>query len=346
MKYTLDAEKIRQFVRAEVPGFENCDVTVTRHPGGHSCETWSVRADDARWILRRPPRANVQPGASSMPREYRIMKALADTPVPVPEMIALCENDAVIGAPFLLMEEVDGVVVRDSFFEDFPDTPERRRGLGEALVDRLIDIHAVDWKAVGLERHGRPADFLQRNLDLMHKQWMAVQQRSIPDIDLVGGYLSDHMPTDGAAPTIVHGDYKLDNVMFRRDENAEINAVIDWEISTIAHPLIDLGWLRGFWSDEGKSRGEVTMGEALQVGGGFLSRDELVERYAAGSGRDVGELPWFEAFGMWKIAIIMEASYMRFLSGNSDDELFATLDKVVPALAAAAADALREANRI
>jgi len=278
-----------------------------------------------------------------MAREYRIIAALADTPVPVPRAIALCEDPAVIGSPFFLMEEVEGVVLRFEFPADFAGIPERRKTLGESLVDTLVDIHAVDWRALGLEGHGRPDGFFERNLKLMREQWNTVGQRPIEAIETVGAYLAGHIPAPGAA-TIVHGDYKLDNVLWKRECLATPAAVLDWEISTIADPLIDLGWLRGFWCDAGQSRSVVTMAPMLQEQGGFLSRDALVERYAANSGRDVTNVAWYEAFGMWKIAIILEASYKRHLEGHSDDPLFAAFEVIVPALADAALGALREAR--
>ncbi len=344
--FSLDNIKLRSFIEQEIAGFSTCDLEVERHPGGHSCETWSLRANGQRWILRRPPRANVQKGASNMAREHRVISALYDTPVPVPRTIALCEDADIIGSPFFIMEEIDGVVLRHEFPEGYDDSPERRMALGRQLVDTLADLHAVDWKAVGLEKHGRPESFLERNLKLMRQQWEAVRQRPIEAIETVGAYLESHPPAT-AEPGIVHGDYKLDNVMWGRDGLADLNAVIDWEISTIADPLVDVGWLRGFWCDAGDTRGFMTMGDALPRQGGFISRDEIVSRWAERSGgRDVTDVPWYEAFGMWKIAIIMEASFMRHLSGNSDDEMFATLDLVVPALAEAALDALGEGGLI
>ncbi len=342
--YTVEEEPLRRFIEANVPGHSQAEVSVTRHPGGHSCETWSTVVNGEKWILRRPPRGGVQKGASNMSREYRVMTALGDTPVPVPRTIALCEDPDVIGAPFFLMEEVDGVVLRHEFLPDFEGTAERRRALGESLVDTLSAMHAVDWKQVGLEKHGRPATFLERNLDLMKKHWEAVRQRPIEAIERVGAYLESHIPPATEHPTIVHGDYKLDNVMWKRDELATMNAVLDWEVSTIADPLVDLGWLRGFWYDAGSQRGDLTLGPSLEASGGFLSRNEIVERYAEKTGRDTTLLPWFEAFGMWKIAIIMEASYARFLVGKSDDQMFATLDQIVPALGGAAVHALEEAG--
>lgn len=343
--FTIDVEAVRGFIESHVPGYATADVEIRRHSGGHSCETWQVRCNGERWILRRPPRGDVQKGASNMAREYRIIAALADTPVPVPRAIALCEDAGVIGSPFFLMEEVDGVVLRFEFPADLPGTPDRRKALGESLVDTLVDIHAVDWKAVGLKEHGRPENFFERNLTLMREQWNAVRQRPIDAIETVGAYLVAHIPERGDA-TIVHGDYKLDNVMWKRECLATPAAVLDWEISTIADPLIDLGWLRGFWCDAGQSRSVVTMAPMLQEQGGFLSRDALVERYADKSGRDVRNVAWYEAFGMWKIAIILEASYKRYLEGHSDDPLFAAFEVIVPALADAALGALREARLV
>ncbi|MFQ5477308.1 MAG: phosphotransferase family protein [Candidatus Binatia bacterium] len=340
---SLDADKVRRFVEAEVPGFENAEVKVRRHPGGHSCETWRLNVNGERWILRRPPRGKVQQGASNMAREYRIISALRDSPVPVPKTIALGEDPDVIGAPFFIMEEVDGVVLRQGFSSEYEDSPQRRAAIGKSVVDTLVAIHSVDWRAIGLERHGKPETFLQRNLSLMYEQWLNVKQRPIDAIEKIAEYLRGHVPECSDA-TIVHGDYKLDNLMWKRDELAEVAAVLDWEISTLADPLVDLGWLRGFWCDPADRRALVMMGQAPQADGGFLSRDELVEYYADQSGRDLELLPWFEAFGMWKIAIIMEASYARYLNGHSDDTMFAMLDLIVPALADAGLEALSRAK--
>ena len=343
-RFEIDKERLTAFLLGRFPDLDAKSVELQRHPGGHSCETWRLSAGGHRWILRRPPRAHVQRGASNMAREFRVMKALADSAVPVPTVVALCEDAGVIGAPFLIMEEVDGVVVRDGFDEEFPDSPERRAAMGAAVVDTLVSLHKIDYRAVGLAGHGRPEGFLERNR-LMEDQWLQVKQREVPAIERVSAYLREHIP-DPWPPTVVHGDYKLDNIMWRRRDLATVAAVVDWEVSTIADPRVDLGWLRGFWSDTSDARGVTALAGNVLAAGGFPSRDEIVERYSDGVGRSVEELAWFEAFAMWKIAIIMEASYKRYLSGGSDDPLFAALDVVVPLLADAGLSALSEAGRI
>ncbi|RMF25358.1 MAG: phosphotransferase family protein [Deltaproteobacteria bacterium] len=341
----MDKEKLTAFLTERFPDIDPGSVELARHPGGHSCETWRLRACGHRWILRRPPRAHVQRGASNMAREFRVMKALAGSEVPVPAMVALCEDPDVIGAPFLIMEEVDGVVIRDGFVEDFQDSPERRAAMGAAVVDTLVALHRTDYRRVGLTEHGRPEGFLQRNLRLMEEQWRDVRQRDVPAIERLSEYLPRHIP-DPWPPAIVHGDYKLDNIMWRPDELATVAAVVDWEVSTIADPRVDLGWLRGFWSDPSDTRGVSALAGNVLAGGGFPDRDEIVDRYSEGVGRRVTDLAWFEAFAMWKIAIIMEASYKRYLSGASDDPLFAALDVVVPLLAEAGLSALSDAGLI
>ncbi|NQY90730.1 MAG: phosphotransferase family protein [Deltaproteobacteria bacterium] len=340
-----DLESLKTYLEGNVQGCQGVDLELTAHAGGHSCETWSLRADSERWIMRRPPRGKLQPGASSMAREFRVMKALADSPVAVPRMVALCEDPEVACAPFLLMEDVDGVVLRDSFPDDFADSPARRAALGPATVETLAAIHSVDLDEAGLARHGRPTGFLQRNLELMTRQWAAVSQREVTTVERLGDYLHGHVP-DCSEVALSHGDYKLDNLMWCRDQEATVAAVIDWEVSTIAPPLVDLGWLRGFWSQPGDTRGAVTLGLALTSSGGFCDRDELVDLYREATGRDTSGLPWFEAFAMWKIAIIMEASYSRFRQGKSNDPLFASLDVIVPALAEAGLEALASAGKL
>ncbi len=344
-RFAIEKEKLTAFLRGRFPDLDAEPVELERHPGGHSCETWRLRVGSHRWILRRPPRAHVQRGASNMAREFRVMKALADSNVPVPTVIALCEDTGIIGAPFLIMEEVDGIVVRDGFDEEFQDSPERRAAMGKAVVDTLVSLHKIDYRAVGLAEHGKPDGFLKRNLQLMEDQWLHVRQRDLRAIERLSTYLRQHIPAPWP-PVVVHGDYKLDNIMWRRNAQATVAAIVDWEVSTIADPRIDSGWLRGFWSDTLDTRGVTALAGNVLATSGFPDREEIIARYSEGLGHSVEDLAWFEAFAMWKIAIIMEASYKRYLSGASDDPLFAALDVIVPLLADAGLSALSEAGRI
>jgi aminoglycoside phosphotransferase (APT) family kinase protein len=251
-----------------------------------------------------------------------VMKALRDSNsvVPVPEPIALCREDDYIGAPFFLMSYVDGVVVRGALPHHL-DSDEQRLGISNELVDKLADIHDVDWRAVGLADMSKdPETFLVRNLERMQSLYEGVRHRDVPEVDEVGEWLRVNTPPQRDV-TLTHGDYKLDNVMLAPEsvpgDPARIVGVVDWEISTIGDPLVDLGWLLYF----------------APQGAGYASIQQMAERYAARRSVVLDDLRFYAAMAGWKIAIIMEGSNLRFKKGKADDSMFAALDAVVPALA-------------
>jgi aminoglycoside phosphotransferase (APT) family kinase protein len=306
-------------------------VEVSKLGEGHSNLTFTISRGNESWVLRRPPRGDILPGTHEMHREFNVMKALSDSGsvVPVPTPIELCEDESYIGAPFYLMDHVDGVVVRGAPPSGF-DAPDARRRMGEELVDRLADISLVDWEGIGLGHMARkPDQFLVRNLNRMQQLYDAVRHREVPEIDEVGAWLRANTPEQRDV-TLTHGDYKLDNVMYAPAEPL-IVAVVDWEISTIGDPMVDLGWML-YFSPE--SAGEDLSGAGVgAIGGGYPSRADLAQRYAQRTGRPISDLRFYCAMAGWKIAIIMEGSNLRFKQGNSDDSMFAALDAGVPALA-------------
>jgi aminoglycoside phosphotransferase (APT) family kinase protein len=290
--------------------------SVSRLGEGHSNLTFLVQRGSERFVLRRPPRGDILPGTHEMHREFDVMKALADAgmPVPVPVPIDLCRDDSFIGAPFFLMSYVDGLVVRGGVPEMLAG---EERNIAFDLADKLADIHAVDWKGVGLADMARdPEGFLERNLRRMQELYDAVRHREVPEVDEVGEWLRTNQPPQRDV-TLTHGDYKLDNVMLAPDKPGRIAAVVDWEISAIGDPLVDVGWLLYFSPD----------------GGAYPTRSEMAERYAKRSGRTVEDLRFYCAFAGWKIAIIMEGSNFRFKQGKADDSMFSSLDAGVPMLA-------------
>jgi aminoglycoside phosphotransferase (APT) family kinase protein len=336
----VDPSGLSKFLAAEQPAYPG-DFTVERIGEGQSCLTFLVTGDGWRVILRRPPRGDLPPSAFDVAREYRVMRALSehDAPVPVPKPIVLCEDNAVIGAPFYLMESVDGVVVREELPPDLSSLADRAR-MGEQLVDTLVALHSVDFEAVGLEGFGKPEGYLARQMRRMGQLWELARFRDQPDIEAVGRWLSENVPTQ-ANPTIVHGDFKLDNVIFAAKSPARLVAVVDWEMSTLGDPLADLGWMLYFWRDpddedfRGPGAGGVTQLE------GFPRRRDLLALYAARSARATDNIGWYVALAGWKIAIIMEGSYRRYLGGVTDHPTFARLEEGVPALARRAALAMR-----
>ncbi|HEY6393806.1 MAG TPA: phosphotransferase family protein, partial [Candidatus Binataceae bacterium] len=300
---------------------------------GHSNEVHLVHFDGNSWALRRPPRGPLLPTAHDVMREYRVLKALQDTLVPLPRVYAACDDPSYIGAPFYLMEYMRGEVIRADG-NNFARTPEIRRIVSKGMVDLLVTLQKVDWLAVGLEGFGRPDGYLERQL----RRWVDQLERTVPHtrplpvMTKVRDWLQAHIP-QSPTPTIVHGDFKLDNVMWSLNLPRVI-AVFDWEMSTIGDPLADFGWMLTYWPDP--SDGARNSVSNMGVEEGYLTRREMIERYEAKTGRVMREFPFYQAFAIFKLAIIMEGSYARYLRGQTDDPLFAGLTERVPALADAA----------
>jgi aminoglycoside phosphotransferase (APT) family kinase protein len=312
-------------------------IEVERHLAGHSNETFFVRLDGREWVLRRPPRGAFLPTAHDVTREYRVLSALAGTAVRAPRPLLSCEDASIIGAPFYLMDRVDGVVIRDSLPEAFQADVESRAEIGDELVDALVELHAVDWRSVGLDGLARPSGYLERQLKRWRGQLSLTEPltRSLPDLHRVSVWLEDHQPSNSEV-TIVHGDYKLDNVAFHRDRPARLVSILDWEMSTLGDPLADVGWKLSFWRDAADPEESVLDRQTVSRLPGFQPRDHLLARYEARSGRTVAHLAFYRALAVWKLAILLEGSFARHLAGLTDDPFFASLQEGVPALAAMA----------
>jgi aminoglycoside phosphotransferase (APT) family kinase protein len=308
--------------------------------GGRSNLTYIVDDGERRFVVRRPPLAHVLPTAHDMAREYRVLSALRDTGIPVPHVIDLCEDDSVIGARFYVMEWVDGHVVRDALPAEFPDTRESRRSMSAALIDTLLNLHAVDPGAVGLSDFGHPEGFLARQVRRWWQQWEASKTRELPSIEELRRLLDKTVPAASAAG-IVHGDYRLDNVMYAPADPARIVAVIDWEMCTIGDPLCDVGLLCVYWADDDSEAAARTLhGRAITVEDGFYKRADLLRDYAAGTQRDLASLDWYIALGAYKLAIIAEGITARFLMGMTVGEGFETMGESVPAIVESGLEAL------
>jgi aminoglycoside phosphotransferase (APT) family kinase protein len=318
-------------------------IEVERHLAGHSNETFFVRVGGHEWVLRRPPRGAFLPTAHDVTREYRVLSALAGTTVRAPRPVLSCEDTSIMGAPFYLMERVDGVVIRDELPEAFQDDRGSRSRIGEELVDALVELHAVDWRSVGLDGLARPSGYLERQLKRWKGQLSLTEPltRSLADLHRVSEWLEDHLPSTSEV-TIVHGDYKLDNVAFHRDRPARVLSILDWEMSTLGDPLADVGWMVSFWRDATDPAESVLDRQTVTRLAGFQSRAELLARYEARSGRRIQHIAFYRALAVWKLAILLEGSYARHLAGLTDDPFFALLQDGVPALAAMAVSLAHE----
>jgi aminoglycoside phosphotransferase (APT) family kinase protein len=331
----LDLSALTGWLDAAHPGLRRGDLSGEVIAGGKSNLTYRVTDGTTTWALRRPPLAHVLPTAHDMVREFRVISALAGTAVPVATAVALCEDRAVLGAPFYLMDFVDGVVL------DRPEALARldadaARRTCEQLMDTLAALHAVDPGDVGLTYFGRPEGFLARQVKRWHGQWQASETRPLPQLGRVVDRLSTTMPEPSAA-AIVHGDYRLTNVMFSPDLS-HIKAVVDWEMATLGDPLTDVGLLVVYQT---LSANDDFVMPRMSPDDGFLTSDQMVAHYAAGSQRDLAALDWYVGFGYFKLAVVAEGIHHRYLQGQTVGAGFDHFGAAVPRLLDSALHSLR-----
>ena len=336
----VDPGALERYLAQVLPGAGA--LQVERHQAGHSNETFFIRRGADDWVLRRPPRPPYLPTAHDVKREYTVLKALEGTGVRAPATVLFCEDDAVIGAPFYLMEKVDGTVIRDRV-PAWLDAPTERRRIGEELIDAAAELHAVDYRAVGLEGWGRPTGYVERQLVRWRKQLDGATKftRPLPDYEKIAGWLEENQPPE-QSPTIVQGDYKLDNTMYATTAPARLVAILDWEMATIGDPLADIGWMLSFWR-EPSDPPDPLHGALNDVFGkpGWATRAELVDRYESRSGRSMTDIRFYTALAIWKLGILLEGSYARHLRGTTDDPFFALLAEGVLAIGARAREVIR-----
>jgi aminoglycoside phosphotransferase (APT) family kinase protein len=334
----LDRERLEEWFGATLSDAVP-PLSYERITGGRSNLTFRVSdSDGGRWILRRPPLGATLGSAHDMAREHRILTGLADARVPTPRPLALCTDKGVTGAEFYVMELVDGLVLRDEDEVRAAFDEGGRRHVGDALVDTLADLHAVDPDEAGLGELGRRDGYAERQLKRWMRQWEASKTRELGAMEETHRLLSARVP-EQASTTLVHGDYRLDNVIVT--PGGEIAAVLDWELCTLGDPLADVGQLLVYWAEPGDE--VVPLTRAPTLAPGFPTREQLVERYAARSGRDVSDLDFFIALAYWKLAAILEGVLARYSAGQygetSDD--FRSFGEIVEQLADAALGAAR-----
>jgi aminoglycoside phosphotransferase (APT) family kinase protein len=334
----IDQPNLEAWFEEHVPGV-TLPLGFDRISGGRSNLTYAV-ADTAgrRWALRRPPLGKRLASAHDVSREHRIISALQPTAVPVPPVVALCDDESVNGAPFFVMDFVDGPILRSRKEAEESFDESQRRPIGERVVDTLVAIHAIEPDQVGLGELGKRQDYVARQLHRWQGQWEKSRTRELPLIDDVHERLSARIPEQGPA-TIVHGDYRLDNMIL--DDDGQIAAVVDWELCTLGDPLADVGMLIVYWSEAGDEL--MPLFEAPTTAPGFQSRTEIRERYAERSGRDLSEIDFYVALGWWKLAIIIQGVYARSAAGQygTPDEGIEQFARIVERLAGAADEAER-----
>ncbi len=339
----VDEQAVSRFFAERVPGGQGV-LKFELISGGRSNLTYLVSGAGEKWVMRRPPLGHVLPTAHDMAREYRVLSALAKTDVPVPRTIALCEDPEVNGAPFYVMSYEPGIILHDEMPAGYAATRKDRRRLSLAMVDCLVQLHAVDYRDVGLEGFGRPQGFLERQVKRWSQQWERSKTRELPAVDELIRILGEAVPAS-PAPTIVHGDFRLGNMALDPADPGRVVALFDWEMATLGDPLTDLGYTLVYWGEESDPPTQTREGirQALTAKPGFLTRVELVEEYARRSGRDVQAMDFYQALAHTKLAVISEGIHARFLKGKTVGEGF---DFAGPQAERLAERALEFANRL
>jgi aminoglycoside phosphotransferase (APT) family kinase protein len=315
-----ETEELEHFLD-EVLG-DRIPINVTPMAGGGSCEVFALDRGPARWVLRRSPRHASSSTAHDVVREFRILDAIKDEPVSIARPIVSCDDPEVFGSPFYVMERIDGRPIRQGVPGGWAVAPETHGRALEELIDALVMIHAVDWRTCGLSDMAPGADYLSRQLARWLTQLDSYGGRDLPAARQISDWLHAHRPGDRPS-TLCHGDYKLDNVLFGPDAPPRLLAVVDWEMAAIGDPLVDLAWALIFHpGPEGTMRLGMAKQPTFDVSH-LPGRAQLVDRYATRSGRDTSTIAWYDVFARWKLAIVLEGSYAKFLRGLSDKPIHA-----------------------
>lgn len=337
----LDLARLREYLDAARPGLVHADLSAELIAGGRSNLTYRVTDGHHRWVVRRPPLGHVLPTAHNMAREYRVIAALDPTPVPVPRAVVLCEDTAVLGVPFYVMDEVRGTVYR-SAAQTAALGAGRASTIAYALVDVLADLHDLEPASVGLGDFGRPDGYLERQLRRWQAQLEASRSRPLPGMDELLERLRAQMPRGTGRGVIVHGDYRLDNALI--DSSDQVAAVLDWEMATLGDPLADVGVMLVYW-DWQATMPASGVPDAIHPDTGFPPGADLCERYARRRGVSLDALPWYHAFGYFKIVAILEGVHYRYVTGQTLGPGFDQIGDLVLPLVTLGNRALSRATR-
>ncbi len=331
----LEAERLRRYLEGRLPGAGVGPARLGQYRSGHSNLTYELTLGEQRYILRRPPFGSKVKSAHDMGREYRVLAALHGAYPRAPEPLLYCEDPEVIGAPFYVMRRIEGIILRKELPASLQLSPAQVRALHLELVAALAELHAVDWRAAGLEALGRPEGYVERQVTGWTQRYVAARTDDIPAMEEVAAWLAGHRPPERGA-CLIHNDYKLDNVVLSLEEPTRIIGVLDWEMSTLGCPLMDLGTALSYWvqADDPAERQLLRWGPTTVPGS--LSRAELIQAYARASSRPVPDAAFYAAFGLFKTAVVLQQIYYRYQQGLTTDERFAPLILGVGVLANAA----------
>ncbi|HET7481195.1 MAG TPA: phosphotransferase family protein [Rubrobacteraceae bacterium] len=327
----FDLDVVERYLRKYIEGLPGGDLEVRQFPSGASNLTFLLKIGDWEGVLRRPPLGPVPPRAHDMGRESGILSKLNAAFPLAPKPYFFCGDESVIGAPFYVMERRTGVAIDDSFPDDVEPTEELCRGISHTVVDTLVELHAVDpWRA-GLGDLGKPEGFLERQTHGWISRYDKAKTDEIEEVGPLTEWLAKDIP-ESPEPTIIHNDYKLNNLLLDPGDLSEVRAVLDWEMATIGDPLFDLAVSLTYWVEPGDSEDLKQVLPTVTDTPGFLTRREFIDRYAEKSGRDLSDMHWYVVFGYFKLAGILQQIYARWHNGQTKDERFANFDERVRAL--------------
>ena len=319
----FDLEAVERYLRAHVEDVPEGEPRVSQFPSGASNLTYLIEIGDWEGVLRRPPLGPVPPRAHDMGRESSILARLNAVYPLAPKPYFFCEDESVIGAPFYVMERRTGEVLDDSFPEGVEPGEELCRGISRTVVDRLVELHAVDVREAGLEDLGKPDGFLQRQTEGWISRYEKAKTDEITEVEPLTGWLSSGIP-ESPPPAIIHNDYKLNNLVLDPEDLRVVRAVLDWEMATVGDPLFDLAVSLSYWIEPDDPDEMKAVMPTVTVTPGFMTRKDLIDRYAQESGRDLSEMHWYVVFGYFKLAGILQQIYARYKNGQTKDDRFAT----------------------
>ena len=324
----FDLAATERYMREHIENLAEGELEVRQFPSGASNLTYLVKIGDWEGVLRRPPLGPVPPKAHDMGRESKLLIKLHEAFPLAPKPYFFCEDESVIGAPFYVMERRKGVIVDDSFPEGVEPTEELRRGMSRMVVDTLVELHTVDWQKAGLGDLGRPEGFLERQVKGWIGRYDKAKTEQIEEVGPLTEWIQKNIPESPPA-TIVHNDYKLNNLLLNPEDLTEVRAVLDWEMTTIGDPLFDLAVSLSYWVEAGDSQELKEVLPTVADTPGFMTRKEFIDYYAQRSGRDLSDMHWYLVFGYFKLAVILQQIYARWHNGQTKDERFANFNERV-----------------
>ena len=326
----LDRAKLAAYLEGKIPGVDG-GIEIEQFPGGHSNLTYCLRTGGKEYVLRRAPLGPVAPKAHDMARECRILEAVSPHFPQAPKPYLVCEDPSVLGAVFFLMERRRGVILRHGIPAEITAQPDYAHRISEAFMNCFAALHAVDVAQHGLLSLGKADGFVERQVKGWSERWVRAKTEEMPEADAVMAWLASRIPPSGP-PTLVHNDYKLDNMMFPPDSIDRVEAVLDWEMTTVGDPMIDVGLTLCYWTHATNPKVSGTGVPAFTNGPGWYTRDQFIEAYTRKTGRSVESLGYHEVLGVFKLAVILQQIYFRFWKGQTTDERFRHFDRRVRAL--------------